>query len=213
MAHKTPVRRKGGRAGLPQVSGCHVVRGRQSSPVLEVRPGNTVNIQVKLGGNSPGQDRRLPDMVALQTLADDQHSIWGGDRLRKRLRSLSTGSRVGRNPPHRYGSMNSQACVGAGNWLDHSCVLDRCAGPGCLGTVGDSCCGAAARVLPGVSRASLGMYPLVDWLVCRVFKRRVMNTQHWSREGKFRVTEALVNVWWSCDDRCGDGYHVNSTLT
>ena len=80
MAHKTPVRRKGGRSGLPQVSGCHVVRGRQSSPVLEVRPGNTVNIQVKLGGSSPGQDRRLPDMVALQTLADDQHSIWEGKK-------------------------------------------------------------------------------------------------------------------------------------
>ena len=51
---KPPVRRKGGRAGLPaRVSGRHVVRGRQSSPVLEVRPGEqaglvkTVNIQVR----------------------------------------------------------------------------------------------------------------------------------------------------------------------
>ena len=34
----------------------------------------------------------------------------------------------------------------------------------------------AARVLPGVSRASLCTYPLVDWLVRRVFKRRMMNT-------------------------------------
>ena len=38
---KPPVRRKGGRAGLPaRVSGRHVLRGRQSSPILEVRPSN-----------------------------------------------------------------------------------------------------------------------------------------------------------------------------
>ena len=37
-----PVRRKGGRAGLPaRVSGRHVVRRRQSSPILEVHPGNS----------------------------------------------------------------------------------------------------------------------------------------------------------------------------
>ena len=37
---KPPVRRKGGRAGLPaRVSGRHVVRGRQSSPTIEVRLG------------------------------------------------------------------------------------------------------------------------------------------------------------------------------
>ena len=48
---KPPVRRKGGRAALPaRVSGRHVVRGRQSSPTLEVRLGEqarlvkTVNI-------------------------------------------------------------------------------------------------------------------------------------------------------------------------
>ena len=35
---KPPVRRKGGRVG--RVSGRHVVRGRQSSPTLEVRRGN-----------------------------------------------------------------------------------------------------------------------------------------------------------------------------
>ena len=78
---------------------------------------------------------------------------------------------------------------------------------------GDCCCRVAARVLPGVSRASLCTYPLVDWLVCRLFKRRMMNTQHWSRVGKFRVTEALVYGWWSCEDRCGEGYHVNSNLS
>ena len=77
----------------------------------------------------------------------------------------------------------------------------------------DCCCRVAARVLPGVARASLCTYPHVDWLVCSVFKRRMMNTQHWSRVGKFRVTEALVYGWWSCKGRCGEGYHVNSNLT
>ena len=87
-------------------------------------------------------------------------------------------------------------------------VLDM----GDWGLWGDCCCRVAARVLPGVSRASLCTYPLVDCLVCKVFKRRMMKTQHWSRVGKFRVTEALVYGWWSCEDRCGEGYHVNSSL-
>ena len=65
-----PVRRKGGRAGLPaRVSGRHVVRGRQSSPAQEVRPGEqarlvkTVNIHVKWAAAHPGQDRRLPSVA------------------------------------------------------------------------------------------------------------------------------------------------------
>ena len=38
---KLPVRREEEEPGCPQkVSGRHVVRGRQSSPILEVRPGN-----------------------------------------------------------------------------------------------------------------------------------------------------------------------------
>ena len=66
---KPPVRRKGGRAGLPaRVSGRHVVRGRQSSPTLEVRLGEarlvkTVNIQVRWAAAQPGQDRRLPNVA------------------------------------------------------------------------------------------------------------------------------------------------------
>ena len=58
------------RAGLPaRVSGRHVVRGRQSSPTLEVRLGEqarlvkTVKIQVKWAAAQPGQDRRLPSVV------------------------------------------------------------------------------------------------------------------------------------------------------
>ena len=64
------MRRKGGRAGLPaRVSGRHVVRGRQSSPTLEVRLGEqarlvkTVKIQVKWAAAQPGQDRRLPSVA------------------------------------------------------------------------------------------------------------------------------------------------------
>ena len=64
------MRRKGGRAGLPaRVSGRHVVRGRQSSLILEVRPGEqarlvkTVNIQVRWAAAQPGQDRRLPSVA------------------------------------------------------------------------------------------------------------------------------------------------------
>ena len=82
-----------------------------------------------------------------------------------------------------------------------------------LGTVGRLVVVLPHACFRAFSRASLCAYPLVDWLVCRVFKRRMMNTQHWSRVGKFRVTEALVYGWWSCEDRCGEGYHVNSNLS
>ena len=81
-----PVRRKGGRAGLPaRASGRHVVRGRQSSPTLEVRLGEqarlvkTVKIQVRWAAAQPGQHRRLPSVAT--------HS-----RL---LRATSVRSRVG----------------------------------------------------------------------------------------------------------------------
>ena len=67
---KPPVRRKGGSAGLPaRVSGRHVVRGRQSSPTLEVRLEEqvrlvkTVKIQVRWAAAQPGQDRRLPSVA------------------------------------------------------------------------------------------------------------------------------------------------------
>ena len=41
-------------------SGHHMARGRQSSPILEVRPGNR---QVRWAAAHPGQDRRLPSVV------------------------------------------------------------------------------------------------------------------------------------------------------
>ena len=61
---------QGGSTGLPaRVSGRHVVRGRQSSPTLEVRLGEqarlvkTDNIQVRWAAAHPGQDRRLPSVA------------------------------------------------------------------------------------------------------------------------------------------------------
>ena len=89
------------------------------------------------------------------------------------------------------------------------CSLKR-TGPLCWTWVTGVC--GETRVLPGVFRASLCTYPLVGWLVCRLSKRRMMNTQHWSRVGKFRVAGALVYGWCSCEDRRGEGYHVNSSL-
>ena len=67
---KTSSETQGGRAGLPaRVSGRHVVRGRQSSPTLEVRLGEqarlvkTVKIQVRWAAAQLGQDRRLPSVA------------------------------------------------------------------------------------------------------------------------------------------------------
>ena len=88
---KLPVSRKQKREpGCPKrASGRHVVRGRQSSPTLEVRPGEqarlvkTAKIQVKWAATQPGQDRRLP---RLKALAGDLRPIQGGDRPRRRLR-------------------------------------------------------------------------------------------------------------------------------
>ena len=91
---KPPVRRKGGRAGLPKrVSGRHVVRGRQSSPTLEVRLGeqarqvNTVKIQVRWAACSPWRRPSAPECGdALKVLAGDQRPFLGGDLPRRRLR-------------------------------------------------------------------------------------------------------------------------------
>ena len=68
---KPPVRRKGGRAGLPaRVSGRHVVRGRQSSPTREVRLGEQARL-VKNGQNSGevGRQLSLDKTVGLPSVA------------------------------------------------------------------------------------------------------------------------------------------------
>ena len=120
------MRRKGGRAGLPaRVSGRHVVRGRQSSPTLEVRLGEqarlvkTVNIPVRWAAAHPGQDRRLPSVATHSRLQrGDQRPIKGGDRPRRRLQGrYRLGHRPVVPPPHGDGSMYSQANVRAGKWL------------------------------------------------------------------------------------------------
>ena len=117
---KPSVRRKGGRAGLPaRVSGRHVVRGRQSSPTLEVRLGEqarlvkTVNIQVKWAAAHPLQDRRLPNVATHPRLQR-------ATSVRTRVGIVhEDGSGVaiewvtGRTPPHGDGSMYSQANVRA----------------------------------------------------------------------------------------------------
>ena len=72
---KPPVRRKGGRAGLSaRVSGRHVVRGRQSSPILEVRPGNG-QYSGEMCGSSPWTRPSAPgwkvhDPTAMQQPVD-----------------------------------------------------------------------------------------------------------------------------------------------
>ena len=94
MWQKPPVRRKGGRAGLPaRVSGRHVVRGRQSSPTLEVRLGEQARLvkngqnSGEVGGSSAWTRPSAPECGdTLKALAGDQRPIQGGDRPRRRLR-------------------------------------------------------------------------------------------------------------------------------
>ena len=77
------VRRKGGRTGLPaRVSGRHVVRGRQSSPTLEMRPGEQARLvkdgqnSGEMGGSSPWTWPSAPKCGdTLQAPAGDQRSI------------------------------------------------------------------------------------------------------------------------------------------
>ena len=113
---KPPVRRKGGRAGLhARVSGRHVVRGRQSSPTLEVRLGEqarlvkTVNIQVRLS-----LDKTVGSRVWRHTQGSSGRpasDLGWGSSSKTAPGSLSTGSPAGRTPPHGDGSMYSQANV------------------------------------------------------------------------------------------------------
>ena len=112
---KPPVRRKGGRAGLPaRVSGRHVVRGRQSSPTLEEPLGKTarlvktVNIQVRWEAAQPGQDRRLPSVDTLR--AGDQHPIGWGSSSKTAPGSISD-SVTGRSYSSARRRLNVQANV------------------------------------------------------------------------------------------------------
>ena len=96
------VRRKGGRAGLSvRESGRHVVRGRQSSPVLEVRPGNRQGwwerSKFREQGRRahPGQDRRLPG-VATHSRLQQATSAWS--RVGIRATWLRGRYRLGHRP-------------------------------------------------------------------------------------------------------------------
>ena len=96
----------------------HVVRGRQSSSTLEVRPGEqarlvkTVKMQVRWAAAQPGQDRRLPGVATHSRLQQ-------ATSVRSRVGIvLEDGSGVAidwspacRTPPHGDGSMYSQANV------------------------------------------------------------------------------------------------------
>ena len=96
------------------------VRGRQSSPTLEVRLGEqarlvkTVKIQVRWAAAQPGQDRRLPSGDKLKALAATSVRSRVGSSSKTAPGSLSTGSPAGRTLPHRDGSMYRQAHVSAG---------------------------------------------------------------------------------------------------
>ena len=141
---KPPVRRKGGRAGLPaMVSGRHVVRGRQSSPILEVSPGNRQSWWKRSIFRWNGRQLTLDKIVGSRVWWHTQGSSGRpssdpGWRSSSRTApgSLSTGSRAGRTPPHRDSSMYSQANVGASKScgsLSERCrpwswTLKRCCG-------------------------------------------------------------------------------------
>ena len=116
---KPPVRRKGGRAGLPvRVSGRHVVRGRQSPPILEVRPDNRQVWWKRSSYRWDGRQLTLDKTVGSRVWWHTQGSS-GRPALDLGWRSssktapgsLSTGSPAGRTPPHGDGSMYSQANV------------------------------------------------------------------------------------------------------
>ena len=77
----------------------------------------TVNIQVKWAAAHPGQDRRLPGVVTHSRLQRATSVRSRGEivfRKKTAPGSLSTGSLAGRTPPHRDGSMYSEANVRAG---------------------------------------------------------------------------------------------------
>ena len=122
---KPPVRRKGGRTGLSaRESGRHVVRERQASPILEVRPGNRQGwwkrSKFRWGGQQLTLDKTVGSQVWRHTQGSSKRPAsdqgWGSSSKTAPW-SLSTGSPAGRTPLHGGGSMYSQANVRAGKVL------------------------------------------------------------------------------------------------
>ena len=77
------------RAAPKRVSGRHVVRGRQSSPILKVRPGNRQGLwkraKFRWNGRQLTLDKTVDSRDTLKALAGDRRPIQGGDRPRRRL--------------------------------------------------------------------------------------------------------------------------------
>ena len=92
---KPPVRRKGGRAGLPaRVSGRHVVRGRQSSraPRGTGKAGENGQNSGEVGGSSAWTRPSAPSVGdTLKALAGDQRRSRVGSSSKTAPGSLSTG--------------------------------------------------------------------------------------------------------------------------
>ena len=111
---KPPVRRKGGRAGLP-AKGKWPPRGtgnRHAPPILEVRPGN------RQGWWKRSKFRWDERQLTLDMTVGTQGSrgrpaldLGWGSSSKTPPGSLPTGSPAGRTPPHGDGSMYSQAYV------------------------------------------------------------------------------------------------------
>ena len=101
-------------------------RNRHAAPILEVGPGNRQDWWKRSTFKWDGRKLSLDKTVGSRELWPTQGSSGqpasdlGGDRPRRRLRSRY---RLGHRPvvlvlsPHGYGSMSSQANVGAGKWL------------------------------------------------------------------------------------------------
>ena len=123
---KPPVRRKGGRAGLPaRVSGRHVVRGTDRPHLfLEVRPGNRQGWWKRSKFRWNGRQLTLDKTVGSRVWWDTQGSsgrpasdLGWGSSSKTAPGSLSTGPPASRTPPHGDGSMYSQVNVRAGKVL------------------------------------------------------------------------------------------------
>ena len=118
---KPPVRRKGGRAGLPKRckwpprgTGTTVPHLSWKCAQVTGNAGENGQNSGEMGGSSPWTEPSAPE--CLKTLAGDQRPIWGGDRPRRRLQGRH---RLGHRPvvllpPHGEGSMYCQANVSAG---------------------------------------------------------------------------------------------------
>ena len=112
---------KEGELGCPKrVSGRHVVWGRQSSLILEVRPGNRQGWWKRSISRWNGRQLTLDKTVGSRVWWHTQgssgrpasHLEWRSSS-KTAPGSLSTGSTAGRTPPHGDGSMYSQANVRA----------------------------------------------------------------------------------------------------